>query len=90
MSFRNWTFISVTVHYLKCPCFLGGTGGKECSYITMCAYSSGCVHAHVWPISYLCVVLMLHTKSVQGVEYMLVSYTKHDNLTLVKQIALCI
>ena len=56
----------------------------------MCAYASGCVHARVWPISYLCVVLMLHTKSVQGVEYMLVSYTKHDNLTLVKQIALCI
>jgi len=33
MSFRHWTFISVTVHYLKCPCFLVGTGGKECIYI---------------------------------------------------------
>jgi len=70
--------------------FLVGTGEKECSYITVCAYACGCVNACVWPISYLCVVLMLRTKSVQGVEYMLVSYTKHDNLTLVKQIALCI
>jgi hypothetical protein len=67
-----------------------GTGEKECSYITACAYACECLHARVWSISYFHVVLMLLTKSVQGAEYMLVSYTKHDNLTLVKQIALCI
>jgi len=47
MSFRNWKFISVTVHYLKCPYFLVGRGGKEYIYITSCTYACGCVHARV-------------------------------------------
>jgi len=37
----------LTVLYLKCPCFLVGTGGKERSYITVCACT--CM-AHILPL----------------------------------------
>lgn len=86
VTFINWTFSYCTL--FKMSMFSGGNMRERVQL-------HNCIFICVWVCACTCmmyffVVLILHTKSVQGVEYMLVSYTKHDNLTLVKQIAMCI
>jgi hypothetical protein len=90
MSFRKWTFFFSYCTLFKMSMFFGGNIRERvqvhnCMFICICVCACTCMMYFL-----LRVLIMLCTKFVQGVEYMLVPYTKHDNLTLVKQIALCI